>query len=424
VNETATATVATAAPRGLGSAYWRVWVASTISNLGDGVRFVAMPLLAAHVTRDPRLVSLVTIAGAAPWLLFSLISGALVDRWDRRRIMWIADAFRTAVVGAFTVAVAVGKPSIALIAGVAFLLGTAETMFDNASQTILPAIVGRQQLSTANGRLYSGQIITQQFAGPPLGGLLFGLAIAAPFAVDGASFLAAAVLVLSLTGDFREPKDANATPTRLRHEIGEGVRWLARHRVLRALAGMLGLMNLMSTATESILVLWALEVLHLNSTGFGLLSLGFAGGSLLGSLTAARVAKALGEGRTLYLSVLLMVGSNLGAWATTNAYVAGTAFALAGFAALVWNVITVSLRQEIIPPRLLGRVNSAYRFLGWGSMPIGAAFGGLLAGAFGLRSPFLAAAVAIAVCGVLMARAVNPRSITAARAEHQAAIPA
>jgi MFS family permease len=194
--------------------------------------------------------------------------------------------------------------------------------------------------------------------------------------------------------------------------------------VLRALAGMLGLMNLMSTATESILVVWALEVLHLNSTGFGLLSLGFAGGSLLGSLTAARVAKALGEGRTLYLSVLLMVGSNLGAWATTNAYVAGTAFALAGFAALVWNVITVSLRQEIIPPRLLGRVNSAYRFLGWGSMPIGAAFGGLLAGAFGLRSPFLAAAVAIAVCGVLMARAVNPRSITAARAEHQAAIPA
>lgn len=419
-----TAPVASATPPGLGSAYWRVWVASTISNLGDGVRFVAMPLLAAHVTRDPRLVSAVTIAGAAPWLLFSLVSGALVDRWDRRRIMWIADVFRTAVVGAFTVAVALGKPSIALIAGVAFLLGTAETMFDNASQTILPAIVGRERLSTANGRLYSGQIVTQQFAGPPLGGVLFGLAIAAPFAVDGVSFLVASLLVLSLRGTFREPREEGRSPTRLRQEIGEGVRWLARHRVLRSLAGMLGLMNLMSTATESIMVLWALEVLHLNSTGFGLLSLGFAGGSLLGSLTAARVAKALGEGRALHLSVLLIVGSNLGAWATTNAYAAGAAFAVTGFAVLVWNVITVSLRQEIIPPKLLGRVNSAYRFLGWGSMPIGAALGGLLASAFGLRSPFIASAAAIAICGTLMVRAVNPRSITAARAEHEAAFPA
>ena len=386
-----------------------------MSTLGDGVRQVAMPLLAARLTRDPRLVSLVTIAGSAPWLAFSLVAGALVDRWDRRRVMWIADAFRTVVVGAFTAAVATGHASIALIAAVSFLLGTAETLFDNASQSILPSIVGRDRLASANSRLYSGQIVGMQFVGPPVGGVLFAAAAFSPFAADGTSFLLASLLVLSIRGAYREVRDDALGPRRLRSEISEGVRWLAHHRVLRTLAVMLGTWNFLSSATGAVAVLWALEVLGLDARGFGLLFFGFAAGSLLGSFAASAVTRRLGEGRALYLSLSLGVVSNLVAWWTRSPYVAGAALAVTGFAVLVWNVITVSLRQEIIPSHLLGRVNSVYRFLGWGSMPAGAAFGGLLAAAFGLRSPFLAAGIVVGVGGLLMSRAVTSATIAEAR---------
>jgi MFS family permease len=410
------------APKGLGSAYWRIWIASTISVLGDGVRFTAMPLLAATLTHNAIAVSLVTVAGFAPWLLFSLISGALVDRWDRRRVMWSSDLFRTVVMGGFTALVAFGYSSIALIVVASFLLGTAETLFDNASQSILPALVGRTRLARANSRLYAGQIIGIEFAGPPLGGILFSVLIWVPFAVDSTSFLVASMLVLTVRGQFREPRDPNAAPTRLRSEIAEGVRWLARHRVLRAFCGMLGVWNLVTTATQAILVLWALEVLHLDARGYGFLALGFAVGSLLGSLSAERFTKFLGEGPAVYASIAMSVVAELVAFFTHNAFVAGASFALVGFGSLVWNVLTVSLRQEIIPPRMLGRVNSAYRFVGWGSMPIGALVGGVLAHTLGLRSPFLFAAVVLAVCGLLMARAVTSRTIAAARADAAARV--
>jgi MFS family permease len=402
---------------GLGSAYWRVWVASTISTLGDGVRFIAMPLLAASVTHNAIAVSLVTVAGFAPWLLFSLIAGALVDRWDRRHVMWLSDGFRTVVMGGFAASVAFGHVSIPLIVVVSFLLGTAETLFDNASQSILPAIIGRDRLARANSRLYAGQIVGLQFAGPPLGGILFAALVWAPFSVDATSFMLASLLVLTVRGRFREPRDADLPRTRLVSEIGEGVRWLWRHPVLRAFCGMLGVWNFASNLTDGILVLWALEVLHLDARGFGFLTLGFAGGSLLGTFVAERFTRLLGEGPAIYSCVGMGIAAEVIAYLTRNGFVAGAAFSLIGFASIVWNVLTVSLRQEIIPPRLLGRVNSAYRFVGWGSIPVGAFVGGVLAHAFGLRFPFLFAASVLSVFVLLMTRAVTSRTIAASRAE-------
>jgi MFS family permease len=401
----------------LGSTYWRIWVASTISVLGDGIRFTAMPLLAASVTHNAVAVSLVSVAGFAPWLLFSLIAGALVDRWDRRRVMWCSDAFRTVIMGAFTATVAFDHASIPVIVVASFLLGTAETLFDNASQTILPAIVTRGLLARANSRLYAGQIVGLQFVGPPLGGILFAALVWSPFSIDATSFALASLLVLTVRGRFREPRDADAPRTRLRAEIGEGVRWLWQHRVLRAFCGMLGAWNFASNLTEGILVLWALEVLHLDARGFGFLTLGFAGGSLVATLVAERYLKLLGEGPAIYSCIALGVAGQLVAYFTHNGYVAGAAFTASGFASVVWNVLTVSLRQEVIPARILGRVNSAYRFVGWGAIPVGALVGGLLAHAFGLRFPFLLAAILLAVCALFMARAVTSGTIAAARAE-------
>jgi MFS family permease len=143
---------------------------------------------------------------------------------------------------------------------------------------------------------------------------------------------------------------------------------------------------------------------------------------LAGSLLAERFTKLLGEGPAVYASIAMSIVAELVAFLTHNGYVAGAAFALIGFGSIVWNVLTVSLRQEIIPPRLLGRVNSAYRFVGWGSMPIGALIGGLIAHVWGLRAPFLFATVMLTVCGLLMTRAVTSRTIAAARAEAAARV--
>ncbi|HEX7442595.1 MAG TPA: MFS transporter, partial [Acidimicrobiales bacterium] len=173
--------------------FWRIWAASAVSTLGDGVRVAALPLLAATLTRDPIAVASVAVAQGLPWALFALLSGALVDRLDRRLIMGYTDLFRFVVTGGLVVLVATHHTSIAALCVVAFCLGSAETMFDNASQAILPAVVARPHLELANSRLASVEIVTRDFVGPPFGALLFTLAALVPFAVDSASFAVAAV---------------------------------------------------------------------------------------------------------------------------------------------------------------------------------------------------------------------------------------
>jgi MFS family permease len=153
----------------LGTGFARLWAASATSNLGDGVYGTALPLLAATLTRDPLLVSVVSFAEWLPWLLFGLLSGPLLDRWDRRRVMWTVDAARFAVVGGLAVAVVVGEAGIALLAAVGFLLGTGQTLVDTGAHSILPALVSRdpQRLERASGRLIGAQVVTQELAGPP-----------------------------------------------------------------------------------------------------------------------------------------------------------------------------------------------------------------------------------------------------------------
>jgi MFS family permease len=407
-------------PRGLGTNYLKLWSASAISNLGDGVRLTAMPLLAATLTRDPALVAGVSLASGLPWLLFALIGGAIADRVDRRGLMWSVQVVRMALMGLLSVAILVGwrdRSLLYLLYAVAFLLGTAETLFDNAAQAIMPSVVSRDQLEKANGRLYAAEMVTNQFAGPPLGGFLFAAAFAAPFILDAASFAIAAVLIVLMNGAFRPARaEAQKRPT-LRTDIAEGLRWLWRHKLLRTLAAMVGVFNLTFTATFSIFVLYALEILDLGPTGFGVVLAAGSGGSVVGSLFASRVARRIGTGPSLFLSVSVSGVAALITGLTSSAIVVGAMGFLVGVGVVLWNVITVSLRQSIVPDHLLGRVNSAYRLLAWGTMPLGAAVGGLMGRTFGLRSPWFLAAGALMTMAVIALPVVNSKSIEAARAE-------
>jgi MFS family permease len=406
------------APR-LSGRYWRLWSASTISNLGDGIAIVALPLLAASLTRNPVLVSLLGFVQYLPWLLFSLLSGALVDRLDRRVLMWRTDVFRAVVISAVGLLVAVDWMNLPVLLTAAFLLGTAETLFDNASQAILPSLVDRDDLAKANGRLQGAEVVTNQFVGPPLGGLLFAAAAATPFLLDGASFLAAAVLVALIPGSFRPERAAVASGTpvvrQVRDDIAEGLRWLWRHRVLRTLAMVLGGANLLWWAGESVMVLFAQDVLGLDEAGYGVLLTSFAAGSVAASVTAERLIARLGSGTALIASLVAMGVCPLIAGLLSSPWLVGVVFVGAGFSTVVWNIITVSLRQSIIPDEILGRVNSAYRFVGWGVIPLGALLGGVLADVFGLRAPFIVGGAGMIVLAVLMAPIVNTRTILEAQ---------
>lgn len=397
--------------------YWKVWTASAFSNLSDGVYLVAAPLLAASLTRDPLLVAGVSFAFGLPWIIFPLVSGALVDRLDRRVILGAGNVFRAALIGMLGLFVLAGWESLPLLYVVFFLLGSVETMYDNAAQAIIPAVAGRGNLEKANGRLYAVELVNNQFAGPPLGGLLFGVAAAVPFLFGAGAFAAASAMVLSLRGSFRPAKEAGAAPTTLVSEIGEGLRWLWRHRLLRLLAVILGVTNMMFAGVFAILVLFAQDILGLDGFGYGLLLASIAVGGVLGSFTSERVIGFFGSGRTLLLCAVLDVVVFAAIATVGNAVLVGGMLFVTGIIMVMWNVITVSLRQSIVPENLFGRVNSVYRMLGWGGMPLGALLGGLLARELGLTAPMWAASFVLLFIAIIVWKYIDNDTIERARAE-------
>jgi predicted MFS family arabinose efflux permease len=414
----AVTTETTPTTKRLGANYWKLWTASTVSNLGDGVSLAALPLLAATLTRDPRLVAGLATAAALPWLLFALISGALVDRLDRRRVMWVVDLARGGLVAVIAIAVFTDRASIVLLYVVAFCLGTAETLFDNAAQAIMPNLVERDQLETANGRQYSAELVSNAFVGPPLGSLLFSTALAAPFWVDSASFVVAAALVAMIRVSRPIPNGATASREQrsLFREIADGIRWLNAHHLLRTLALLLGTVNFAGQMAMGTFVLFTQDRLGVSERRYGLMLASLAAGGVVGGLVAGRLTRRVGQARSLLVvlagsSVLLVV---IGL--TRDPVFVAALLAMNGLLGVWWNVITVSLRQQIIPDELLGRVNSVYRTVGWGSIPLGALAGGFLANATSLQVPWLVAGAVCFVALVAASALVTQHAIDEARA--------
>ena len=431
----------------LGANYWRLLSASAMTNLGDGLMSIAVVWLASALTRDPLWITLVGLASRLPWLLFALPAGVITDRFDRRRIVATMDVVRFVVVAAFAVVLlmyqdglptpeerAAGAPEPAqatlLLIGLvlmALLLGFAEVLRDNTAQTLLPSVVDKRLLEKANGRMWGAETALNNFVGPPLAGFLVAVAIVIPFGTTAALLAVSAVLIYSLKGSF-QPRGATVERSKRinwRAEISEGFGWLWRHPVLRALALLLGASNLAGAIATTLFVLFAQDVLGLfDGWQYGLLLTGIATGAIAGSLVAERVAAALTEGRSLLGAIITfglgysaigLLSSGLAVWAVS---------VLIGFAIVLWNVITVSLRQRIIPDHLLGRVNSVYRFFGWGTLSLGALFSGVLVAwlepalgrEWALRTPFLAAGVLSALLLPYAWVRVNTSAIETAKA--------
>ena len=403
-------------PPRLGLAYRRLWTASAFSNLADGVFRVALPLLAVGLTTSPGPVAGVAFAQRLPWLVMALPAGALADRLDRRRTMLKVQVVRVAVVGAMAAVVAVEAETMALLYAVALVLGVAETLFDTSAQSILPSVVDRSRLSEANGRLFAVELTANELLGPIVGGLLAAVALSVAFAASAGAYVLAAAFLAVMAGSYRPAR--TAPPARMRAEIAEGLRFVWGNRLLRTLGLMLGVTSMAWTGWLSVYVLFVVDPgpMGLSQAGYGVLLSAAAVGGVVGSRVAPVLERALGRARCLALAMLAFSLPMLTPALTSSVAANAAVLVTTAMAAVVWNVITVSLRQSITPDHLLGRMNAAYRLLGWGTMPLGAALGGAVAELGGLRATFVfscllattALAGVVVVTDAAIARAEQP----------------
>jgi MFS family permease len=392
--------------------FGRLWGAGSLAGLGDGIAFVAIPLLATSLTKDPVQISALMIAEQAPWVLFALPIGAVVDRMDRRLLMALTSAIRVVVLGGLALAVAFGQVSMPLLYAAGVLTGCAGVAFENAAMTVVPEAAGERSLEKANGRMLAARTVGQSLLGPPLGAWLFSIAAWTPFVLDSSAFVLVGLLCLTLTVG-RSPVSKHRVT--IREAIGEGLRWLLGNRILRTLALTVAMSNVGLGAVLSILVLIAQQRLGLGSVGYGVLLTASAIGGILGGLLADRVTRLLGPGTTLRVGLLVEALAHLGFALTRNPVLAGILLGILGLHLLLFSTVNVSLRQGIAPPEMLGRVHSAYRLLSNGGMFLGAALGGVLATAFGLTAPFWVGAVGMMLVAALSWRVLNERDIAAAK---------
>ena len=428
----------------LGASYWKLWSATTVSNLGDGIVSIAYPWLASAVTRSPLLIALSVVVSRLPWLIFTLHAGVITDRFNRKRIIVAMDSARgllTIAVGFFVYLERDSLPSLneltsltdletnytlySVILITAFLFGLAEVLRDNSAQTLMPAVVEDKDLEKANGRMWSAESLTNSFIGPPLGSFIIAIAIFLPFFVDAVTFFIAAALIASMKPTVKSfAPEAKSEPINFKAEIKEGFSWLWSHTLLRPMAIILGLINGIAALTGAVFILFAQEVLDTTVFIFAVLGTAAAVGGILGGLLGPKVSEKIGSGRSLALALFAMPLCTLLIGFTSQWQVVWLLVAVSTFTGVLWNVVTVSLRQSLIPSNLLGRVNSVYRFFAWGTIPIGTLLGGglvaLLEGPFGREMAFRSVYFVGATLGFLLfiyaIRVLTTKAIDEARA--------
>jgi MFS family permease len=400
----------------LGSEFRALWTASAVSNLGDGLRIAALPLLAATITRDPARIAAVTAAIWSPWLLLGLHAGALVDRVDRATLIRNVQLGRLIVAAALGVTVLVDRASLPVIYVAAFLIGAGEVLVEPTLQSLVPRVVARDDLEQANGRLIAAETAGNELIGPPVGALLFTLLPAAPFLLDAASYGASAAMTQRLISGLSTGRPRLVPLRRITGEVIDGLRWLRAHSYLRAITVWGGVFNIGSTAAYSLLVLFVLDVLDAGELGYGVLLSIVALGGLSGTAVASSLARRVGRGKAILIGAagsgvaVIMVG------VIDNAYGAAALLFAGSCVGVVVNVIGRALRQAMVPDALLGRVTSSGRVVVYAGMPVGAALGGWIGRTVGLRAAFVIGGAIMTAVSVAIAPWLRERVIEEALA--------
>jgi predicted MFS family arabinose efflux permease len=372
-----------------------------VSSLGDGFALAAGPLLLASETRNASLVALATLLQRLPWLLFAVFAGALADRWSRTAMVVVVDLIRALALVALAVLILTGTVEITLVLLVMFVLGTAEVFSDTASSTLLPSIVGRDDLTVANARMQTGLVTLYQLAGPPVGAAMFVVGRALPFLGQAVLVTVGALLVARVRLPVRDqPVAAHG----VRKEVAEGFRWVIHNAAVRTLVLTIFTFNITFGAAWSILVLYARDRLGLGAVGFGLLTTAAAIGGVLGTLSYGWITRRVSLGNVMRVGLVIETLTHLSLALTTTPAVALAVMAVFGAHAFVWGTTSVTVRQRAVPEPLQGRVSSVNGIGVYGGWVLGAALSGPIADRWGITAPFWFAFAGSALFVVVMWR--------------------
>lgn len=408
--------------RRLGPDFGKLWTAAAFSNLADGLGRTAVPLAATTLTRDPLMISVIGALAFVPWLVFGLPAGMIVDRFDRRTIMALANTLRGAVAVWLSVLAVSGTLSLwALFVGT-LVFGIGETLFDNATNAVIPGVVRREHLDRANGWMQAAQITIDSFIATPIAGVLFAVSIALPLWAGSAAYIIPIVLAIMLplsaarplreraaisddgdvaVGMLAEPLTTANPPARV--STREAIAYLWRHRYLRAMVVYTSLIGCSLSFGQAVIILFFLDTLDVPIAAIGFVTAGVGLGALAGSLFASRLVARFGRGAVMF-SAVFVSGLTLGVTGfAPDAWSAVAVFAVSAAAVSVWNVPWGSLRQQIVPGEIFGRVLGVIRTLTWGLFPVATLMGGLV-GRIDLRMPFWIGGATIVVVTLAASR--------------------
>lgn len=352
--------------------YLLLFSGQTVSSIGTRVSQLAFPLLVLMVTHSPLETGAITALRSVPYLLFALPVGALVDRWDRKRVMWLSDAGRAIAIGSIPVAYALGMLSLVQLAIVTTIEGTLFIFYNMAESAAVPHVVAPQQIARATAQ---GQLLDNLSAmlGPALGGAIYGFGAAVPFVADAVSYLASVFSLRWLRTDFQNARPQSAPP-RLRAAIGEGLAWLWGQPVLRFVAFLTGGLMLCS----NVIVIVFANQLHASHFAIGLL-FGIGGlGGILGAVLADVINQRFRFGQIMVVITWLWGLEWLLYLTASNLWLLGLANFLGFVIVPIYMVTQYSYRLAKIPDHLQGRANSVFRLIAFGAEPLGIALAGAL----------------------------------------------
>ena len=381
----------------LGPAFNRLFSASVISNLSDGLLAVAAPLLAISLTKDPILISMLSAFVMLPWLLFAIPIGLIVDRSDKRLLVTFTNSIRFVTAGLVALAISTDTITIYWLLFATFLIGTCEVATDTAAQSLIPVILDKKNFEKANSRMNIAETVIQNFIGAPLSGFLYATAIVLPFILNSLGFLIAAIFVLMIPAHLishgpTEAEDALEKKSFLT-EIKFGLNYLWNDRPLRRLVATTTSLGFFYSLSTSTLILFITQTLAVPAKFFGVLMAGAGSGAILGGILTTTLSKKFGRGGVLAVAVFISSITVLFQGLAPNVWVFGAIGFVSSFTITNWNILLMSCYQVLIPAELYGRIHGARRTFVWGVMPIGAFLGGVIAHA-GLRIPLLVGGIA------------------------------
>ncbi|MFC5666510.1 MFS transporter [Kitasatospora misakiensis] len=367
---------------------------TAITNLADGVTKVVLPLMAARLTDSPAQVAGVGLALTLPWLLIALHVGVLVDRFDRRKLLWLADGARMLVVLVLLALVADNAVTIPALCVAGLALGVAEVVALTSAATLVPSAVAPAGHERANAWLAGAETVCNEFCGPFVGGLLIAAGAGVALGWVGAGYLLGTLILAFLVGRFQPTAETTAPSGSVNQSIAEGVRGLWHQPLLRLMALALTVLCACWGAWLALIPLVATQLMDLEPGQYGILLSALGAGGLVGALTVTTINRLLGRRWSMFADLVGTAAMVAAPVFTTSLWIVGTGAFLGGMGGVLWTVNSRTISQRLIHPGMLGRYNAAARLFSWGAMPLGAALVGVLAQWLGMRTAFALFAVA------------------------------